>query len=257
MLVRRPASEWLDVPHFERPERLARTISVLEQAGVIAKLDRLESRVATRAGARADPRAGDDRADRGRLRAAPLRDDRAGGAGRPRFLGRGAARGRQRARGRPTRCSTARPSNGFALVRPPGHHATADRADGLLPVQQRRDRRPPRAARARRRAGRDRRLGRAPRQRHPGRSSGRPVGPVRLPAPGRPLPGRPRRRSRARRRRGARGDRQRAAAGRDAATRATRSRSSASSSRPFATSRPICCSSPPARTRPRPTRSGG
>ncbi len=48
MLVRRPAAEWLDVPHFERPERLSRTLRVLERAGVLDRLDRLDSRRATR-----------------------------------------------------------------------------------------------------------------------------------------------------------------------------------------------------------------
>ena len=42
------------------------------------------------------------------------------------------------------------------------------RGDGLLPLRQRRHRRPPRAGRARPRAGGDRRLGRPPRQRHAG-----------------------------------------------------------------------------------------
>ena len=38
MVLDERASAWLDVPHFERPERLTRTWSVLEQAGVAAKL---------------------------------------------------------------------------------------------------------------------------------------------------------------------------------------------------------------------------
>ena len=54
---------------------------------------------------------------------------------------------------------------GFALVRPPGHHALARARDGLLRLQQRRGRGSRRTARARHRARGDRRLGRAPRQR--------------------------------------------------------------------------------------------
>ncbi len=49
MLIDERAAGWLDVPHCERPERLARTQSVLEQAGVLERLTRLESRRATRA----------------------------------------------------------------------------------------------------------------------------------------------------------------------------------------------------------------
>ena len=73
--------------------------------------------------------------------------------------GRGAAR-------RSRRSTAGEGDAAFCAVRPPGHHATADRVDGLLPGQQR--------GRHRRRAGRpgragaDRRLRRPPRQRHPG-----------------------------------------------------------------------------------------
>ena len=55
----------------------------------------------------------------------------------------------------------------FLLVRPPGHHACRSR-DGLLPVQQHRGRGGPRPRGAGAGAGAHRRLGRAPRQRHPG-----------------------------------------------------------------------------------------
>ena len=69
---------------------------------------------------------------------------------------------------------------GFCAVRPPGHHATATRSHGLLPVQQRGGHRrgPGRSGRA----GRDRRLRRAPRQRHPGHLLRRPAGALRVAA---------------------------------------------------------------------------
>ena len=62
----------------------------------------------------------------------------------------------------------------FSAVRPPGHHAEPAVPDGLLPVQQRRGRRAPCAARARRRARRHRRLRRPSRQRHAGDVRRRP-----------------------------------------------------------------------------------
>ena len=58
-----------------------------------------------------------------------------------------------------------------AAARPPRRK---DDGDGLLPVQQRGDRGPPRPEGARRRARRHRRLGRPPRQRHAGHLLGRP-----------------------------------------------------------------------------------
>ena len=64
--------------------------------------------------------------------------------------------------------SRRRERGGFALVRPPGHHALPRPRDGLLPVRQRRDRRPRTRRRSGRRARGDRRLGRPPRQRHAG-----------------------------------------------------------------------------------------
>ena len=58
--------------------------------------------------------------------------------------------------------------NAFVAVRPPGHHAEPARADGLLPLQQRRHRGPSRAAQVRHRPRRDRRFRRPSRQRHAG-----------------------------------------------------------------------------------------
>ena len=70
---------------------------------------------------------------------------------------------------------------GFALVRPPGHHALARPGDGVLLLQQRRDRGPLRAGRARPRARRHPRLGRPPRQRDAGHLPGRRQRALRLP----------------------------------------------------------------------------
>ena len=90
----------------------------------------------------------------------------------------------------------------FCAVRPPGHHATAAPADGVLPRQQRR--------RGGRRAGRsgrtraDRRHRRPPRQRHPGHLLRRSARALRVAARVPALPGHRRaRRDRGRRRAGA------------------------------------------------------
>ncbi len=72
-----------------------------------------------------------------------------------------------------------------AASAPTGRPATmpSDARDGLLPVQQRRDRRPARARRARPGAGADPRLGRAPRQRDQRHLRRRPARPVHLDPP--------------------------------------------------------------------------
>jgi acetoin utilization deacetylase AcuC-like enzyme len=48
MLVDERAAAWLEVAHVEQPARLARTVQVFEQAGVLDHLTRLDSREATR-----------------------------------------------------------------------------------------------------------------------------------------------------------------------------------------------------------------
>ena len=68
----------------------------------------------------------------------------------------------------PTACSAGGSGSPSAGLRPPGHHAERAQGDGLLPLQQRRDRAPPTRSPSRRRAGDGDRLGRPPRQRHPG-----------------------------------------------------------------------------------------
>ncbi len=98
--------------------------------------------------------------------------------------GRGRRRGWRRAQGcRPSSGSTpARPMPRSCAVRPPGHHATADR--GRMGFCLLNNVAVTAAALAdARRAGGHRRLGRAPRQRHPGRLLGRPPRAVRVLAP--------------------------------------------------------------------------
>jgi len=47
MLVDKRTRGWLDVPHAERPERLTRTVELLERAGVLARLERVPAREAS------------------------------------------------------------------------------------------------------------------------------------------------------------------------------------------------------------------
>jgi len=123
MLVRRPAPEWLDVPHFERPERQARTIHVLERAGVLDAVGRLDSRRATR--------------EELELVHEPAMIDALEGAcvhGRFATVGPEARVGPDSwepallAAGNVLAVTDAvldgEATNGFAIVRPPGHHAT-------------------------------------------------------------------------------------------------------------------------------------
>ena len=139
---------------------------------------------------------------------------------------------------------------GFALVRPPGHHALPEPGDGLLPLRQRRRRRPLRAGGARARARRDRRLGRPPRQRHAGDLLGRPVRALRLAPPVAVLPGHRRaRRARTRRRSTCRS---RPAPATRSYLRAFDERGRAGGARVRART---CCSSRPASTRTSTTRS--
>ena len=95
------------------------------------------------------------------------RDDRRRHDRLRRFVRGGASRGRGRRRG--GRAAGRRRGTG-GLLRPAAAGPPRGRrsGDGLLPVQQRRGRRPPRDRRLRRRAGADPRLGRPPRQRHRG-----------------------------------------------------------------------------------------
>jgi acetoin utilization deacetylase AcuC-like enzyme len=47
MLVDERVRGWLEIPHPERPERLARTVELLERAGVLGQLERVPAREAT------------------------------------------------------------------------------------------------------------------------------------------------------------------------------------------------------------------
>ncbi|MFN8112299.1 MAG: class II histone deacetylase [Solirubrobacterales bacterium] len=124
MLVRRPASEWLDVPHYERPERLSRTLQVLDRAGILEQLDRLDSRRATREELELvhDPAMVD------RIEAA-CAEKRFATVGPEARVGPDSWEPALLAAGNLLAVTDAvldgDAANGFAIVRPPGHHATA------------------------------------------------------------------------------------------------------------------------------------
>ena len=137
---------------------------------------------------------------------AAARDRRPGRGARSRHVhlagnlrsGTAGGRGRRRGRGLRARDRARRARAGSGAAAGPPRRARA--GDGLLPVQQRRRGRGARPG-PRPDAGGDRRLRRAPRQRHAGRLLRGPVGPVRVVAPVSVLPGHRRRwRDRQRRR---------------------------------------------------------
>ena len=161
---------------------------------------------------------GDPRSDAAR-RPGPARRRHLDVAGQ---LRGGAARGRRRdLRGRR---GDGRQGRQRLRRHAPARPSRRDRAaDGLLPVQQRRDRRPPCAEEARRRARRHRRFRRASRQRHAGDLLGRPDRDVLLDAPDAAL---------SRHRRGLRARRPRQHRQRAAARRRRRRAASARRSKP-------------------------
>jgi acetoin utilization deacetylase AcuC-like enzyme len=130
MILDERARSWLPVPHFERPERLALTLSVLEQSGVAAKLLRLDAPEAS----------ADDLA----LAHAPGFIDKIRAAcekgehlwvGPEARVGPGSWMAAMLAVGGSVQAVDAvldgSAGNAFVMVRPPGHHASADTAMGF------------------------------------------------------------------------------------------------------------------------------
>ncbi len=129
MLLDERAAAWHAVPHVERPERLAETIAVLERTEVLARLRRLDSRPATRTELELvhEPAMIEaiERAGAGEL----------GWVGPEARVGPGTWEAALLAAGITLEVTNAviggEAANGFALVRPPGHHATAAEAMGF------------------------------------------------------------------------------------------------------------------------------
>jgi acetoin utilization deacetylase AcuC-like enzyme len=110
---------WPDAPHWERPERLVRTLAALDAAGVLERLERVDARPATEQELRlvhppAHIAAVRDARRRARLEAATFAGPGSWEAASVAVGGLLAAVDAVAAR---------RVRNAFALLRPPGHHA--------------------------------------------------------------------------------------------------------------------------------------
>jgi acetoin utilization deacetylase AcuC-like enzyme len=130
MLVDPRVRRWLDVPHAEGPERLTRTYAVLERSGVLARLESVPPRTATE--------------DQLRLVHTPehIESIRSASAlGGLRIVGPEARASEHSWQAAVLavgglleaveRVLDGRLANGFVLCRPPGHHASSDRAMGF------------------------------------------------------------------------------------------------------------------------------
>jgi len=130
MVVDERAAGWLDVAHVEQPARLTRTMQVLERAGVLERLTRLESREATREELELvhTPRLIDA------IEAACAKGEYAW-VGPEARIGPASWESALLAAGGLLGVTDAvldgRTENGFALVRPPGHHSSEDEAMGF------------------------------------------------------------------------------------------------------------------------------
>ncbi len=130
MLLDRRASSWLGVDHVEGPERLARTRQLMERAGILDRVERPAARVATAA----EISLVHPSSHLVRIRAACESGElgwvgpeaRVGpGSWEPILLAAGAAAvGLEAVLGGPSR-------RAFSLLRPPGHHASAEQAMGF------------------------------------------------------------------------------------------------------------------------------
>ncbi len=176
MVVDEAAVGWIPVAHAESADRILRAHAVLVAAGVVGRLDTLETRQATPeelslVHTESHVQRITSACEAAEAAAAAGRPEtlRAGtrGEGRSRFAGGLAGRGRNCAhRGRLH--DGRRGWTGLLADPASGPPRLGRSGDGLLPVQQRGDRRPSRAASPRPRPRSRRRLGRPPRQRHPG-----------------------------------------------------------------------------------------